>query len=79
MAVPLPKKVTDLLGRQLYWQENADDEPVVATVVDARWTGSTVRLPKSGREWPTIEFQLDVGEHELKWSMPYPAPLDEKE
>jgi hypothetical protein len=71
MAVPLPKKVTDLIGRQVYWQDKADDEPTVATVVNARWSGTTVR------DRPGVEFCLDTGVHELSWSGPYPAPTDD--
>jgi hypothetical protein len=76
MAVPLPKKVTDLIGRRIWWQENAEDKPVVATVVGARWSGTSVRW-RDGIERPGVELQLDIGEHELRWSMTYPAPNPE--
>jgi hypothetical protein len=71
MAAPLPRKVTDLIGRQVYWQDKAEDTPSVATVVDARWSDTVVR-DRLG-----VEFCLDVGEHELRWSGPYPAPADD--
>jgi hypothetical protein len=76
MAVPLPKKVTDLIGRRIWWQENAEDKPVVATVIGARWSGTSVRW-RDGIERPGVELQLDIGEHELRWSMTYPAPNPE--
>lgn len=73
MAPPLPRKVTDLIGRTVYWQDKAEDTPVPATVVDARWTGMRHR---DGTERPGIQFLLDNGEH-MQWSMAYIAPVDD--
>lgn len=72
MALPLPKKVLDLVGRQTYWQEKADEEPVVATVVGARWSDTEVQTPRGPRAG--IQFLMDTGDGVIRASATYPEP-----
>lgn len=70
MSLPLPKRITDLVGRKVYYQAAPDVDPVLATVVGARFTGEELR----GRA--AFVFILDTGDGPLVTSEPYPEPRD---